>query len=687
MAINFDRQLFFDPQIDIIGKEVPLAAMEKTGAVLQDRFDKSYENYNLTQEALNQAVANAHDVDKAKAQELVDLYSGELKNIAQKRDFHNMRHQTSSLARQAAMSYKTIAERNQKIQGELDAIAKNPKYALDPEGAKKEYLSKLKAINVNNDTRTISDFNVGAYNGVSDYDVNDNLIKIAPTLRTKTRAGQNAKFERVQVGDQMLMAKVTSSGERELLSPQEIASELGAYVKSDQKFQGYIARDVGRAGLDINTPEGQALANQLMDERINDSAKALGNMYSVDKRSDKKDVTLVEDYNGKGGGGGLNDPLAGLIVPNEETTGVGVDGVPSGYLPEGPQDLITKGVLGLGKGSLFARDGITKPEIANNYNTLLEAMDYNMENAKDDKTHNTFKEAKQFFKDYKKLVKDYPEWGSTIAEIHQSKGNNIIPMKTLINVPGMVAENVASLFSDKAKYKEFETKRYQMEQKYNKFFNSSFTDSDLEQGIQNYLKTDKKPVATSNKMIAAGITNPKLQAAFKYMGEVFNKDNVEFYKSSKGFDSEKPFEFKKVSSEPQGDGVGILFEVWQKDKDGKTQTALIEPNYDGVGSALPAIRNAIYENSGTDINLPFANTFKNVKKFTRVGETRTIGEIFEEAQLQAKPELVDLKLKKVKDGYSIEGLKDIEVVNGKPQHSKNDKIFSSYIEAIHALTK
>ena len=145
MAINFDRQLFFDPQIDIIGKEVPLAAMEKTGAVLQDRFDKSYENYNLTQEALNQAVANANEVDKEKAQALSDLYSGELKNIAQKGDFHNMRHQTSSLARQAAINYKTIAERNQKIQGELDAIAKNPKYALDPEGAKKEYLSKLKA--------------------------------------------------------------------------------------------------------------------------------------------------------------------------------------------------------------------------------------------------------------------------------------------------------------------------------------------------------------------------------------------------------------------------------------------------------------------------------------------------------------------------------------------------------------
>jgi hypothetical protein len=33
MAIDFNKQLVFDPKIEIVGNEVPLAAMEKTGAV------------------------------------------------------------------------------------------------------------------------------------------------------------------------------------------------------------------------------------------------------------------------------------------------------------------------------------------------------------------------------------------------------------------------------------------------------------------------------------------------------------------------------------------------------------------------------------------------------------------------------------------------------------------------------
>jgi hypothetical protein len=38
------KNIVYDPKIDIIGKEVPLQALEQTGKTLQDRYDKSYEN-------------------------------------------------------------------------------------------------------------------------------------------------------------------------------------------------------------------------------------------------------------------------------------------------------------------------------------------------------------------------------------------------------------------------------------------------------------------------------------------------------------------------------------------------------------------------------------------------------------------------------------------------------------------
>ena len=44
MPINFNQQTFFDPKIDIIGKEIPVADIEKTANVIQDRYDKSLEN-------------------------------------------------------------------------------------------------------------------------------------------------------------------------------------------------------------------------------------------------------------------------------------------------------------------------------------------------------------------------------------------------------------------------------------------------------------------------------------------------------------------------------------------------------------------------------------------------------------------------------------------------------------------
>ena len=176
MAIDFKQQTFFDPKIDIIGKEVPLAEIEKTGNVLQNRFDESYKQYSAADEALKQMEARANPVDREKAKELRGIYKGEMDKILEQGDFHNMRHQTENLARNAAINYKVIEEKNATIQKGLEEIAKSPKYQLDPEGAKQEYLKSIQSINFNPETRTISDFNVGAYNAAADFQTADKIL-------------------------------------------------------------------------------------------------------------------------------------------------------------------------------------------------------------------------------------------------------------------------------------------------------------------------------------------------------------------------------------------------------------------------------------------------------------------------------------------------------------------------------
>jgi hypothetical protein len=303
--IDFNKQLVFDPKIEIVGNEVPLAAMEKTGAVLQDRYDKSYEQYSMADEALKQMEASANPVDREKAKELRGIYNQEMQGILQKGDFHNMRQQTASLARNAAINYKTIAERNQKIQSDLEALSKDPRYRLDPEGARKEYLSKIAPVNINPETRTVSDFTVTPYNAAADFETADKLLQIAPTLRAKLLKAKGSYFgsRTLPTGEKVNTIETQGGGYR-ILDNSEIEEELKSYIVTDPAFQAYIKRDVGRMGLDVNSDEGKIAYDQLVKERTADTSKALGKMYEIDENMNQNTFSVATKPADDGSGGG-----------------------------------------------------------------------------------------------------------------------------------------------------------------------------------------------------------------------------------------------------------------------------------------------------------------------------------------------------------------------------------------------
>ncbi len=687
MPLNFEQAAIQQPKIDIIGKEVPLQALEKTGDILQDRYDKSYEQYSMADEALKQMEASANEVDREEAKKLRAAYNAEMKGIVDAGDFHNMRHQTASLARNAAINYKTVAEKNASIQKELDAIAKDPRYRLDPEGARKHYLQGLKSIKFDPTTRTISDFNVGAYGAAADVDELDWSVKyghlMKPTINKVTGAkivGVDRFGKEITDPNQqpaMLMTK-TKSGSLVTLSPEDIKLALEPAARADVNIQNRLNRDVERAGFDINTPEGQAYKEKLFQEQ---TLPAIGSAAGILKQDQDMSGEGIGFHNVPGdgdGGNGKKDPYDGWFVPATQTGGAPPANIPNPYYQtDAPQELIKKGILGKGKGWLW-NDSITDDDVKENFNELLNSMDYGVENAKTPEQATRYKEAKQFFKDYKQLVKDFPEFSSQASEIHSRNTNILTDMKDLI---GGGVENIRSLFGSKEKFDEFEKRRYEIDQRYGKFISSGFEDSDVEQTVEDYLKSDRVPVSTSTPMVSPSMMNTKAKAALAGLSSQVNPKDMNIYSRSEGFDPDKPYEFQKVSSEPFGNGTGVVFEVYQTDKDGHRQTALVEPNYQGNASLYDEFE----RESGIPIRM--VNNFKNTRPFRNVGSKRSLGELIAENNLQgsdfgnilSSPELKDLNVVKTKNGYTIDKIVDPK--------TKKPMVFNSYIQGIHYITQ
>lgn len=295
MPLNFNAD-FRGPKIDIVTREVPIAAIEKVGDILQDRYDKSYEQYNLADEALKNMEASANPVDQEKARELRTYYNAEMQGMLEKGDFHNMRHKTASLARNAALNYRIIGERNQEIQKNVDAIRKDPRYKLDPEGAVKDYLSSIKSVNINPETRTVSDYTIGTYGAPADVSIAEKMLQIAPTLRPKIFKGKGSSFGSRMINGQKVMTIETEGGGYKILKPEEIASELKEYISTDAEVQTYLKRDVKRLGIDPNSEEGQLAYNKLFNERVNSAANALGKMYEINEDQRQSTFNVVGNY-------------------------------------------------------------------------------------------------------------------------------------------------------------------------------------------------------------------------------------------------------------------------------------------------------------------------------------------------------------------------------------------------------
>ena len=143
MAINWNQAEYVAPKLQIVPEQLPIEAGVKVGTVLQDRFDKSYENLTKAEEALRQMALNANEVDKPEVERIYNQYSEQLKGI-DKSDLHNARWKTLKLATEAANNYISVAEKNKKIQAQEEMISKNPIWATSREKKLKDFKKGLR---------------------------------------------------------------------------------------------------------------------------------------------------------------------------------------------------------------------------------------------------------------------------------------------------------------------------------------------------------------------------------------------------------------------------------------------------------------------------------------------------------------------------------------------------------------
>lgn len=686
MALEF-KNIVYDPKIDIVGKEVPLQALEKTGDVLQGRYDKSYEQYSLADEALKQMEASANEVDKEKAKELRQYYNQEMKGILDKGDFHNMRQQTASLARNAAVNYKTIAEKNAKIEAGVNAIRRDPRYALDPEGAVQDYLKNIKPIDINPETKTISNFNVENYGAAADVDEMKWAITYGAVMKPTIDKVKGTSIVSVdkfgkEVSDPnqaaMLMTK-TKSGQLVKLEPEELQKALLPAAYADPNIQARLNRDVKRAGYDPNTEEGKFYKEKLFNEQTLPAINAAAGLLRRDEDMSADTVGFHNmPQNAGGASSGPTSKLGQLLVASTQTSGEAPPNIKDPNTnPNLPQDLVQKGIINGNKDS---------------YDMLLEALDDGILNSTSTKQKTKFLESKKLFSDYKKLVEEFPEYKSTLSEIQSREPGYFI--KNLFDKVGAGVESMVSLFSDKQRFTEFENRKKQIDDKYSTSIGRGLSDTDVENQIQNYFKAGVKPVSTGVKMISTSGSTKNMNDEFANLSKVILPKDISVYKADEGFDPEGAMEFVKVSTEPKGNGDGIMFEVKQI-KDGKVKTGLIHINEEGYRDALQNLQFAIYKDTGENVPLSEANMFKYTRPFKRVGESRNISDILEENNLTQSSifkefttgQYKDVKIKKTENGYVVPGVKEIIVnpVTNKPMLGKNDRIFSSYIEAINTI--
>jgi len=341
MAIDFNKQLVFDPKIDIVGEEVPLAEMEKTGAVLQDRYDKSYENYSTFKELAKQTEQIADREEREKVKQYIKDLEPQVKEIGEKGDFHNMRQQTAALAKNAAFNLKLFGERAAEVKKYRDLIAANDK--IGDEETKAYYQNKLNKTmaetQYNPETKSFNFSALQLPKMVEDYDNNKFLQDVTQGWMAEAYGSEAANMAFLKAGDKIpgvggtaptAGVYSTKTGKKDTnVDFNEVYNNALKAAEGERGLQAVLKRDfeIQSEGKNLNPEQQEALKESLKRKYLYDPLTAFANKAAF-RQTDKTenlgfDAGATNAYNAglaaNADNGGINDTFESTIKPGESS--------------------------------------------------------------------------------------------------------------------------------------------------------------------------------------------------------------------------------------------------------------------------------------------------------------------------------------------------------------------------------
>jgi hypothetical protein len=299
MAINWNQAEYVAPKLQIVPEQLPVEAGVKVGAVLQDRFDKSYENLTKAEEAARQLINTANPVDKEIATQVFNQYSEQLKGI-DKTDLHNARWKTLKLATEAANNYTSMAQRNKEIQAQEEMISKNPIWGTTREERLKDFRKGLTSMGWDADKRTFANLNVSPYSAAADVNTMKKSVEYGALMKPETFGAKDGSLEYVDASgkttknpfDAALVYHRTQTGERKLLKDADIKSAVQNAMLNDSEVKAMVNRDLKYLGINPDNPEQAKEYNQYLQKTIFDPAKSAGELLKINDNTLKNDMTM-----------------------------------------------------------------------------------------------------------------------------------------------------------------------------------------------------------------------------------------------------------------------------------------------------------------------------------------------------------------------------------------------------------
>jgi len=342
MAIDFNRQMVFDPKINIIGKEVPLAELKETGNVLQDRYDTSRENYNKFQELEKQTEQIADPLEREKVKEYISSMRPDVEQIANNGDYHNMRFQTMAMANNAANNLKMFGERAVEAKKYRDLIAANDK--LGDEKTKAFYQNKLNSVmsetKYDSENRTFNFTPLQLPKIVEDYDVNKFLQSATQGWMADKYGSEAANMTFLKAGDKIPgvggtapTAGVynTKTGRQDAgVKFTEVYDNALKMAKGERGLQAMLQRDfeIESEGANLNPEQQKQLKDSLVKKYLYDPLTGFANKAAFTQTEKNEtvgfDSSATNAYNAglanNSDNQGLKDVFESTMNPGEKSS-------------------------------------------------------------------------------------------------------------------------------------------------------------------------------------------------------------------------------------------------------------------------------------------------------------------------------------------------------------------------------